>query len=130
MLEFLEQDRLLAQQVILEFFADARFGHVGDGQEQANLFGVAIVELLGIEHQPSWSGTALKIHFIGLDPRMTAERCAEQRAKLRYVPLTGAEFEYRPSGHVLRLKSEGGVEGCAAGYHSEIPVEQQRRSGR
>src|SRR3546814_7389658 len=32
MLEFLEQDRLLAQQVILEFFADARFGHVGDGQ--------------------------------------------------------------------------------------------------
>src|SRR3546814_15347270 len=60
---------------------------------------------------------------------MTAERCAEQRAELRYVPLTGAEFEYRPSGHVLRLKSEDYVERCAAGNHGEIPVEQQRRRG-
>src|SRR3546814_5788329 len=91
MLDFLEQDLLLAQQVILEFFADARFGHVGDGQEQANLLGVAIVELLGIEHQPPWKGTALEVHFIGLDPCMTAERCAEQRAELRYVPLRSEE---------------------------------------
>src|SRR3546814_13679363 len=35
LLEFLEPDRLLAQKVILEFFADARFGPAGAGPEPA-----------------------------------------------------------------------------------------------
>jgi len=58
-LKLLEQYGFLAQQVVLELLADPGLGDVGDRQEQANLFGIAIVELPGIEDQSPGCSIAL-----------------------------------------------------------------------
>ena len=50
-LELLEQDRLLAKQVVLELLADPRVGDVGRGHDQPDIVGVEIIELAGVDHQ-------------------------------------------------------------------------------
>src|SRR3546814_5927840 len=82
-MKLLEQERLLAQQVVLELLAASSIGDVGYAEEQADLFHVAIVELLGIEHQPPGCGGTLEVHLISLDPCVAREGRAKKRAKLR-----------------------------------------------
>lgn len=69
-LEFLEQDRLLAKQVVLELLADPRLGDVGNCQKKTNLFSIAVLKLLGIEDEPARRGITFEVHLIGLDPCM------------------------------------------------------------
>ena len=68
MLEFLQEDGLFPQQVVLELFGDAGVGDVGDGEEEPDVVLVEIFELAGGDDQTArLLPLANKVHFIGID---------------------------------------------------------------
>ena len=97
-LKLLQQDRLLAQQIVLELLADPRVGDVGHRDDQPDIVGVAIVELAGVDHQaPADLAAALQVHLIGVDLGGAGGGGPEQRAELRHVPLAVAQRGERPA---------------------------------
>ena len=90
---------------------------------------IAIVELLGVQHQLAGLG-ASESHLIGVDSARTDERGLQQRAQLRCVPLAGPELQHRTAQRVGRINLEGVEEGRAGGDHLQIAVEQHDGGGR
>ncbi len=81
MLQFLEQDRLLAQQLVLVPFAPASFGDIRYGQNNANTVQVAIFELMSADQQMSRLLVgALEIHLAGPRVSPIVERGHQERA--------------------------------------------------
>ncbi len=127
-LEFLEQDRLLVQQVVLEPRRQARLGHIGDRQHQPDVGRVPVVECVSGDHQASLTTSGPgEIHLVGVDLRSAGPGRAKQRPQLRHIPLAIAEAEHGTTvdGRGVELEDTG--EGCARRNDVQFAIEKDDR---
>ncbi len=127
-LQLLQQDRLLAQQVVPELLAEARVGDVRHGQEQTDVLCVGIGQAAGVHDQAArLLARAHEIHLVGIDRTVAVQGRLQQRSELRHVPFAPAELEQRTVAGAGLIDLERSAERDARGQDDELAVHQQKR---
>ena len=131
-LDLLQQDRLFAQQVVLQLLAGPGFGDVRHPQQQADRGTLAIGEQMGVQQQAADASEAraLQIHFIGFDIGGTGQGGGQQGPQPGQVPLAFAEAQERLAHRARGVDLEAREEGGAGGDDIQVAVEQHQRRSR
>ena len=131
-LHLLQQDRLFAEQVVLEPFGCTGVGDIRNRQKNPHRLLIPIIELLRVQHQPPGRRVlARQIHLVGVDPGLAGQGRGQQRAQPGRLPLALAKSEHRPPGGLVGLDRKRLAERGAGRDHLEPAIEQkQRRIGR
>ncbi len=130
MVDLLQQDGLLAQQVVLELGGDARVGDVGHGQQQPDGGVDPVDQFLGAEHQSARLGAGDgEIHLIGFDHDAAGQGGGQQGSQALGVPFALAQLEHRHPFRHVPVDMEGFAERVAGRDHGQVAVQQQQRRG-
>ncbi len=128
MLNFLQQDRFLANEVVLLARFGARERDVRYRQEKPGVIGVPIVELVCVQDQlPGVVTIAGQFELIGLDLGGARRSRPQQRCELRDSPFAIPQIGNAFPGQGLRLHLEGAAERPAGRDDAEIGIQKQER---
>mgnify|MGYP006214557825 CR=1 FL=1 len=125
-LDFLEKDGLVANQIVFQASLSAHVGHVGDGDEQADMLEVAVVKPSRIDDQLSrFLVRPLQVDLIGIDARTAVDGRRQQGLEPGHGPFPVPEFAEALAGDGGWVDLECPAEGCARCDDPEISRQKQ-----
>ena len=133
-LHFLEQDALLAQQLLgllqqfrLGALADAAGGDVGEGQQDRPVGAGLVEQHAGVEqHGASAQAGKVVLDLEVVHRRMLGKDRLQQDPQCRDIPLTVAKVVEHAATGVFGIDAKGFVERAAGGHHPQVGVEHQQ----
>jgi hypothetical protein len=91
MLQLLQQNGLLAYQVVLLPITETPLSHVRDRQYNAHVLGIGIAQLVGAQHElAGLEAGPLEVHFVARNLGRPRGGGLQQGRELRHIPLAGA----------------------------------------
>jgi hypothetical protein len=100
-------------------------GNIGNGQNEADIVVVCVIELRGVKDQaPVAAAFAHKVHLIALNLSKAGCRRVKQCHDLRHIPLAPAESGQRAARDLPRVYLERPAERLASRNHGKTAVEK------
>ena len=124
-LQLLQQQALVANQILVQLPRNPRFGDIRNRQQQPDRAALAIVQFVRVQHETARVlPFADQVELIILDLRQARRRGAQQRLQLRDRPFARAERGEVLAGNRRTIHVEGVTEGVARRHDVAMFVEQ------